>query len=110
VRRPKVTSSEIDDAIEALLDPDGAAAATDGDMDEYERWKAREPKANKDSYAAVDPVSYWIGLRGHYPNLSRMAIDVLSSLYLLQAASASACLASLATSLNPGGGRSHLSY
>jgi hypothetical protein len=71
-------SSEIDDAIEALLDPDGAAAATDGDIDEYERWKAREPKANKDSYAAVCPISYWIGLRSRYPNLVRMAIDVLS--------------------------------
>jgi hypothetical protein len=78
VRRPKVISSEINDAIEALLDPDGAAAATDSDMDEYERWKAREPKASKDSYAAVHPIRYWIGLRDRYPNLSRMAIDVLS--------------------------------
>jgi hypothetical protein len=78
VRRPKVISSEIDDAIEALIDPDGAAAAADGDIDEYEKWKAREPKANKDSYAAVHPIRYWIGLRDRYPNLSRMAIDVLS--------------------------------
>jgi hypothetical protein len=70
VRRPKVISSEIDDAIEALFDPDGAAAATDGDMDEYERWKAREPKASKDIYAAVHPIRYWIGLRDRYPNLS----------------------------------------
>jgi hypothetical protein len=70
VRRPKVISSEIDNAIEALLDPDGAAAATDGDMGEYERWKARELKASKDSYAAVHPIRYWIGLRDRYPNLS----------------------------------------
>jgi hypothetical protein len=78
VRRPKVISSEIDDAIEALLDPDGAAAAIDGDIDEYERWKAREPKVTKDSYAAVHPIKYWVGLRDRYPNLARMAIDVLS--------------------------------
>ncbi|KAI2475921.1 hypothetical protein Ptr902_12747 [Pyrenophora tritici-repentis] len=37
VRRPKVISNEIDDAIDALLDPDGAVAATDGYMDKYER-------------------------------------------------------------------------
>jgi hypothetical protein len=30
-------SSEINDAIEALLDPDGTVAATDGNIDEYER-------------------------------------------------------------------------
>jgi hypothetical protein len=78
VRRPNVISSEIDNAIEALLDLDSPAAATDGDIDEYERWKARELKANKDSYAAVHPIKYWTGLRDRYPNLSRMAIDVLS--------------------------------
>ena len=80
MRRPKVISSEIDDAIKALLDPDRAGAATNGDIDEYERWKAREPKANKDSYAAVHPIRYWIDLRNRYPNLARMAIDVLSIL------------------------------
>ena len=58
VRRPKVISSEIDDAIKALLDPDGAAAAINGDINEYKRWKAREPKVNKDSYAAVHPIKY----------------------------------------------------
>jgi len=78
LRQPKVISSEIDDAIEALLDPDSAATTTDGDIDEYERWKAREPKANKSSYAAVHPIKYWVGLRDRYPNLARMAIDVLS--------------------------------
>jgi hypothetical protein len=78
VRQPNVISSETHNGIEALLDPDGRAAATDGNIDEYERWKARKPKANKDSYAAVHPIKYWIGLRGRYPNLSRMAIDVLS--------------------------------
>ncbi|RYN61322.1 hypothetical protein AA0117_g13005 [Alternaria alternata] len=78
VRRPKVISSEIDDAIEALLDPDGAAAAIDGDIDKYKRWKAREPKVTKDSYAAVHLIKYWVGLRDRYPNLARMAIDVLS--------------------------------
>jgi hypothetical protein len=78
VRRLKVISSEINNAIEALLDLDGAVAATNGDIDEYERWKAREPKANKDSYAAVHPIRYWIDLRDRYPDLSQIAINVLS--------------------------------
>ncbi|KAI1522867.1 Dimer-Tnp-hAT domain containing protein, partial [Pyrenophora tritici-repentis] len=78
VRRPKVISNEIDDAIDALLDPDGAVAATDGYMDEYERWKACEPKASKGSYAAVHPIKYWVGLRDRYPSLAQMAIDMLS--------------------------------
>jgi hypothetical protein len=37
VRRPKVISSEIDDAIEALLDPSGTVTAANGYTDEYER-------------------------------------------------------------------------
>jgi hypothetical protein len=78
VRQPKVISSEIDDAIEALLDLDGAAAATDGNIDEYERWKARKSKVNKDRNAAVHPIRYWIGSCDRYPSLSRMAIDMLS--------------------------------
>jgi hypothetical protein len=58
VRRLNVISSDIDDAIKALLNLDGPAAATNGDIDKYERWKARELKANKDSYAAVHPIKY----------------------------------------------------
>jgi hypothetical protein len=48
------------------------------DTDEYERLRAREPNANKDSYAAVHPIKYWVGLCDRYLNLARMAVDVLS--------------------------------
>jgi hypothetical protein len=34
--------------------------------------------AGKDSPNALDPIQYWIGLREQYPNLSRLALDVLS--------------------------------
>jgi hypothetical protein len=53
--------------------------ATDGNIDEYERWKTRELKANKDSYAAVYPIKHWVGLCDRYPDLAQMAIDMLST-------------------------------
>jgi hypothetical protein len=52
-------------------------AATYGYIDDYERWKACEPKASKGSYTAVHPIIYWVGLRDGYPSLAQMAIDVL---------------------------------
>lgn len=42
------------------------ASATDGDIDE--RWKAREPKANKDTHVAVYPNTNSAGLRNRYPS------------------------------------------
>ncbi|EUC26587.1 hypothetical protein COCCADRAFT_113952, partial [Bipolaris zeicola 26-R-13] len=52
------------------------------DEDEYTRWKRYEPVAEKDSPNALNLTQYWIGLREQYPNLSRLAIDVLSILAL----------------------------
>jgi hypothetical protein len=34
--------------------------------------------AEKGSSNALDPIQYWIGLRGQYTNLSKLALDVLS--------------------------------
>jgi hypothetical protein len=81
VRRPKVVSNDIDDAIDALIDPEAtaaAAAADDSDLDEYQRWKKWEPRAEKGSEAANNPIKYWVGLRDRYPNLARMALDLIS--------------------------------
>jgi hypothetical protein len=57
------------------LDNDDASV---GDLDEYERWKTCEPRAERGSDAYNDPIKYWIQLRDRYPRLSQLAIDVLS--------------------------------
>jgi hypothetical protein len=77
IRRPKVLSSDMDDAIDSLIDPttgDDNAAADD----ECERWKRSEPRAEKGTEHANNPIQYWVALRDRYPSLSRLALDVLS--------------------------------
>jgi hypothetical protein len=74
-------SNDIDDAIDALIDPDAtaaAAAADDSELDKYQRWKKWEPRAEKGSEAANNPIKYWVGLRDRYPNLACMALDLIS--------------------------------
>jgi hypothetical protein len=81
VRRPKVVSNDMNDAIDALIDPEAtaaAAAANDVDLDRYQRWKTWEPRAEKGSEATNNPIKYWVGLRDRYPNLARMALDLIS--------------------------------
>jgi hypothetical protein len=46
--------------------------------DEFERWKRCEPCAAKGSEHAINPIKYWVELRDRYPNLSELALDVLS--------------------------------
>jgi hypothetical protein len=46
--------------------------------DEFQRWKQCEPRAKKGSDDAEDPIKYWVNLRDRYPQLSRLALDVLS--------------------------------
>ena len=82
-RRPRVVVNDIDDAIEALVDPKASAAAAatdDSELDEYERWKRWEPRAEKGSDAANNPIKYWVSLRDRYPDLARMALDLISIL------------------------------
>jgi hypothetical protein len=74
--RPQQATGDLDDAIDSLCNP--ASAPTDRDEDEYIRWKRCEPVAEKDSASALDPIQYWIGLEDRYPNLSQLALDVLS--------------------------------
>jgi hypothetical protein len=49
-----------------------------GDLDEYERWNACEPRVERGSDAVKNPIKYWLGLRDRYPRLSQLAIDVMS--------------------------------
>jgi len=64
----------MDDAIDLLTTP-----GDDGDnLDEFERWHQSEPRATKGSDAANNPNKYWVGMRDSYPNLSKLALDVLS--------------------------------
>jgi hypothetical protein len=71
-RRPKCTN--IDDAINSVLDP----GSTVHEEDEFDLWKRREPQVEAGSEYAKNPILYWVELRDHYPNLSKLVIDVLS--------------------------------
>ncbi|KAG9379945.1 Dimer-Tnp-hAT domain containing protein [Pyrenophora tritici-repentis] len=70
-------SNEIDDVINSYINPEHLPT-TNSEMDEYQRWKQGEPIAADGSHDANNPVEYWVALRDQYPNLSRLAIDVLS--------------------------------
>jgi hypothetical protein len=79
VPRPaRVVTNDIDDAIDSLMELDNPDEAAASDLDEYERWKRCEPRAAKGSDAANNPIKYWVELRDRYPQLSRLALDVLS--------------------------------
>jgi hypothetical protein len=73
--RPAVKTNDIDEAIDSFIDP---SATTNNDEDEYESWKRSEPVALKGSLNANNPIKYWIGLQDRYPNLSKLAINMLS--------------------------------
>jgi hypothetical protein len=77
--RPRERNSNaIDDAIAAIMeDP---YSDDDEEFDEYQRWRAFEPKWSKPMFESPDndPIKYWIALRPKYPNLARFAIDILT--------------------------------
>jgi hypothetical protein len=68
-------SNNLNDVIDSLCNP--MRAPTNTDKDEYTRWKRCKPVAEKDSPNALNPTQYWMGLCEQYPNLSRLALDVL---------------------------------
>ncbi|KAI2488465.1 Dimer-Tnp-hAT domain containing protein [Pyrenophora tritici-repentis] len=70
--RAKVNN--IDDAINSLIDPNRAV----DEEDEFDIWKRREPQVEAGSDSAKFPTKYWVGLQDRYPNLSKLALDVLS--------------------------------
>jgi hypothetical protein len=71
----KPAMSSFDNAIDTKLD--------DGDQteeveDEYDSW-LKEPMWTADQHkAGTTAVQYWVALKPKYPNLSRLAIDVLT--------------------------------
>jgi hypothetical protein len=69
-------SNNIDNVIDSYINPEQSNATSE--LDEYQEWKLREPIAVKDGHDANNPVEYWVALRHQYPNLSKLAIDVLS--------------------------------
>jgi hypothetical protein len=78
VRLARVVTNDIDEAIDSLMELDNPDNAAAGDLDEYERWKRCEPRAEKGSGDANNPIKYWVALRDRYPQLSQLALDVLS--------------------------------
>jgi hypothetical protein len=72
--RRLAATNNMDDAIDSLTAPGNSY----DNLDEFERWHKSEPRAAKGSEAANNPIKYWVGLRDRYPNLSKLALDVLS--------------------------------
>jgi hypothetical protein len=54
VRLSAVIPSDIDDAIESILNP-GIASSLTADKDEFERWKRSEPAAERGTEHADNP-------------------------------------------------------
>ena len=78
VRRPKVLSSDIDDAIDGIIDPTITSNSEEVANDEYTQWKLCEGWVEKGSEHANNPIKYWLLMQDHYPQLSKLALDVLS--------------------------------
>ena len=72
-------SSGINDAINALVNAEPYSIVEVTEMDELERWRRFELRWTQEQFEqGSNPVSYWISLRPKYPNLARMAIDILT--------------------------------
>ena len=74
---PRPLQSALEDAIAAIADADDSS--DDEDIDEFQRWKKLEPKWTREQFTqGCDPIRYWIELQPKYPNLARLAFDVLT--------------------------------
>jgi hypothetical protein len=62
VGRPKVLSNDMDDAIDSFISPSAPADNSTGD-DEFDRWKRNEPRTEKGTEHANNPIKYWVTLR-----------------------------------------------
>jgi hypothetical protein len=72
-------SGGIDDAIAALVNVEPANEVDISKIDELDRWRRYEPPWTKEQFEQEgNPIKYWISLRSRYPNLSRLAIDLLT--------------------------------
>jgi hypothetical protein len=73
---PKPNMSSFDNAINAILDED--SEHTMEVEDEYDSW-LKEPMWTSDQHKeGPTAVQYWLSLKLKYPNLSQLAIDVLT--------------------------------
>ncbi|RYN15529.1 hypothetical protein AA0113_g12768 [Alternaria arborescens] len=80
ITRPRPPrSGGIDDAIAALVNVEPENEVDISKIDELNRWRRYEPAWTKEQFEQEgNPVKYWISLRSRYPNLSRLAIDLLT--------------------------------
>jgi hypothetical protein len=65
LRPSAVIPSDIDDAINSILNSSTASSLT-ADEDEFKRWKRSEPAAERDTEDADDPIKYWVSMRDCY--------------------------------------------
>jgi hypothetical protein len=72
--RAKVNN--INNTMNSLIDPNRAV----DEENEFNIWKRRKPQVEAGSDSAKFPTKYWIGLQDRYPNLSKLALNVLSIL------------------------------
>jgi hypothetical protein len=77
VRPLAVIPSNIDDAIDSILNPSTANSLT-ADKDEFKRWKRSEPAAKRGTEHIDNPIKYWVSMHHCYPSLSKLSLDVLS--------------------------------
>lgn len=70
----RIRANNIDNAVDSVVDEGNLPS----DDNKFELWKRSEPVASKGSEAAKNPIKYWVNLRDRYPNLSKLALDILS--------------------------------
>lgn len=74
--RRSAASSSIDDAIDAMANRDEGSELL---ADEYDCWRKYEPKWTRKQFEQDgNVIYYWIGLQLSYPQLSKLAIDILT--------------------------------
>jgi hypothetical protein len=79
VRPPRVLTNHVDNATDSLIEPKNSGLyAPVVEPYEFQRWKQCEPRAEKGSDDAENPIEYWVNLRDRYTQLSRLALDGLS--------------------------------
>jgi hypothetical protein len=77
VRPLKVISNDMDEAIDAVINPSSSNDASAAE-DKYTRWKRSKPAAEQGTEYANNPIKYWVAVRNCYPSLSKLVLDVLS--------------------------------
>jgi hypothetical protein len=68
------TNNDLNDAIASMMEPHQGIGASNN-LDEYTRWKLEPWVPSGDN-----PITYWLSRRRDYPNLTHLALDVLSIL------------------------------